>query len=494
MDAIYARQSIDKKDSLSIDGQIDLCRRECEGNPKVFADKGYSGKNTDRPDFRKLMRAVENDEISRIIVYRLDRISRSITDFGRIWELLNRHKVEFVSVNEKFDTSTPVGRAMIYIIMVFAQLERETIAERIRDNYRQRAKRGAYLGGPAAFGFSIRRTCIDGKAASMLVPNEHMDVVREIFRRYAESSASLGKIAGFLREKSVPGIGRAGWDNVAVARILHNPVYVKADADVYFYFRQKGVIIYNNIEDFTGEKACWLFGKRDRNIGKYTNLDNHLLAIAHHDGIVGADTWLKCQFKLDGNRQIKNSGKGKYSWLSGLVKCGYCGYSMRVICASGGKYIYFVCSGKVNLKICDAKLENPRVSYVEAVVSSRIGEKLNSLRHSGIVSGDSSNDDANALKIELSSIEGQISNLIDGLAASNDAAARYINERILKLDSRKSEIMEELRHRMAPRPNLTLPASNFDTLSMEEKRATAHLLIKKVSLSNESIDIEWNYD
>jgi DNA invertase Pin-like site-specific DNA recombinase len=127
MDCIYARQSIDKKDSISIESQIDLCRRECRGTPAIYQDKGYSGKNTDRPDFKRLMQAVENGEVDRIIVYRLDRISRSLSDFGRIWDTLKEHNAEFVSINEKFDTSTPMGRAMVYIIMVFAQLERETI-------------------------------------------------------------------------------------------------------------------------------------------------------------------------------------------------------------------------------------------------------------------------------------------------------------------------------------------------------------------------------
>ena len=491
MDAIYARQSIDKKDSVSIEGQIDLCRRECKGEPRVFTDKGYSGKNTDRPDFKKLMQAVEKEEISRIVVYRLDRISRSISDFGRIWELLNQHKVEFVSVNEKFDTSTPVGRAMIYIIMVFAQLERETIAERIKDNYHQRAKRGAYLGGPAPFGFTIKRTLIGGKAASMLAETDNIALVKEMFRMYSTTNASLGHIARYLHDKNIPGISRSSWDNISIARILHNPVYVKANADVYFYFKQKGVILYNDIDDFKGKKGCWLFGKRDRNANKYTNLDDHLLAIAHHDGVIDSDTWLKCQYKLDNNRQVKNSGQGRYSWLTGLVKCGYCGYSMRAINADKGKYIYFACSGKINLNLCNAKLENPHVSYVESVVSARIKDRLSAMKNSEIATADVSSDDANALKIELVSIEGQISNLIDGLAESNNIAGHYINERIMRLDARKNEIMEELKKAMLPKQNLSLPVSDFDSLSFDEKKSTARILIKKVFLANEGIRIEW---
>ena len=160
MDAIYARQSVDKADSLSIQGQIDLCRREADEDARVYQDKGFSGKNTNRPDFQRMMEDVEKGLIQKIVVYRLDRLSRSITDFGKLWDILKKHGVEFVSINETFDTSTPMGRAMLNIIMVFAQLERETTAERVRDNYYQRAKLGSWPGGPFRLAVCLERTAI----------------------------------------------------------------------------------------------------------------------------------------------------------------------------------------------------------------------------------------------------------------------------------------------------------------------------------------------
>ena len=99
LDAIYARQSVDKADSLSIQGQIDLCRQKAGTDHKVYQDKGYSGKNTNRPAFQQMMADVERGLVQKIIVYRLDRFSRSIADFGRLWEILRKHSVEFVSIN-----------------------------------------------------------------------------------------------------------------------------------------------------------------------------------------------------------------------------------------------------------------------------------------------------------------------------------------------------------------------------------------------------------
>ena len=99
-DAVYARQSVEKKDSLSISGQVDLCRRMAgEKELAVYRDAGYSGKNTDRPAFRQLMRDVKAGRIATLYVYRLDRFSRSVADFGQLWQVLQANRVEFVSVS-----------------------------------------------------------------------------------------------------------------------------------------------------------------------------------------------------------------------------------------------------------------------------------------------------------------------------------------------------------------------------------------------------------
>lgn len=126
IDAIYGRQSIDKKDSISIESQFEFCRYELKGGEgKEYKDKGYSGKNIERPDFQRLLQDIRLGLIKRVIVYKLDRISRSIVDFAKLMELFKQYDVEFVSCTEKFDTSTPMGRAMLNICIVFAQLERE---------------------------------------------------------------------------------------------------------------------------------------------------------------------------------------------------------------------------------------------------------------------------------------------------------------------------------------------------------------------------------
>lgn len=115
-DAIYARQSIEKVDSISVESQIDFCRYETRGgNYKEYIDRGFSGKNTNRPAFEEMLSDIEKGLIKKVIVYKLYRISRSILDFSNMMEVFQKYHVEFVSSTEKFDTSTPIGRAMLNI-------------------------------------------------------------------------------------------------------------------------------------------------------------------------------------------------------------------------------------------------------------------------------------------------------------------------------------------------------------------------------------------
>lgn len=320
MDAIYARQSLDKKDSLSIEGQVALCRKYAGAEPRVFMDRGFSGKNTKRPAFTELMEAVEAGGVKKIIVYRLDRFSRSLADFSRLWATLERHGVEFVSVTENFDTASPIGRAMLNVVMVFAQLERETTAERVKDNYRHRFALGAWPGGPAPYGFElVKITDETGRRVSSLAPNDRAEVVKHIFERYAGSDISLRALARELSEQGVPGPKRELWDNVSLSRILRSPLYVMAGEDIYWYGLAQGYEMKQPAEAFDGVHACNIIGRRDRGREKYNDTAAQMMTVANHEGFIPPEIWLRAQDKLSGNRQISRAKAGKYSWLTGLV-------------------------------------------------------------------------------------------------------------------------------------------------------------------------------
>ena len=484
MDAIYARQSVDKADSLSIQGQIDLCRRQAGENVTVYEDRGYSGKNTNRPAFQRMMDDVEKGVIRRIIVYRLDRFSRSIADFGRLWEILRQHGVEFVSINETFDTATPMGRAMLNIIMVFAQLERETTAERVRDNYYQRAKTGAWPGGPAPYGFTIGRIPgTDGVLTPALIANESAAAVERIFEMYAEPGASLGSVARRLNQEKIPAPKRATWDNVSLSRLLHSPLYVMADEDVYLYYKAKGAIFSSPLEAFDGLHAGMLVGKRGPGARKYQNIHDQHFSPANHFGLIPSSLWLQCQYKLDGNRQLGGSGRGKHTWLSGLLKCAACLYSVKIN-RDGDKY-YLVCSGRSNLGLCSQSIRID-LRQLEANVA---GELERILRE--CPDPDAANHTGQEFSEAISEIDRKIDRLMEALAESSDLSMTYINRTIERLEKQRRELLrrQELQ-RARPRPEVG--RLRFDALDFEQKKAVAAQFIHEIRLAGDSAEVIWN--
>ena len=151
--AIYSRKSKFTGKGDSIENQIEMCKEYITNTIgkdiefTIYEDEGFSGGNLDRPRFKKLMAAIKSKKFDILVCYRLDRISRNVADFSSTLEVLQSNNCSFISIKEQFDTSSPMGRAMIYIASVFAQLERETIAERVKDNMLELAKNGKWTGG-----------------------------------------------------------------------------------------------------------------------------------------------------------------------------------------------------------------------------------------------------------------------------------------------------------------------------------------------------------
>lgn len=482
-DAIYARQSVDKKDSLSIDAQIELCRRYSGAEAQVFRDKGFSGKNTNRPDFHRLMEAVEAGQIKKIIVYRLDRFSRSIADFGQIWDRLERCHVEFVSVTENFDTSSPMGRAMLNIVLVFAQLERETIAERVRDNYVHRFSLGAWPGGPAPYGYSLTKILDEnGRRVSSLAQNEKAPVVLRIFELYAWEHASLRSVARTLNAEGLPGPKRATWDNVSLSRILHSPLYTNATEDVYWWYLAKGLRCGQPVEAFDGTHACNVIGRRDRSKGMYNDPDRQQLSLSNHRGFVPPELWLACQEKLDRNTRIARGTSGKHSWLTGLLKCASCGYAVKINHERGADRCYLICSNRTNMGVCGQTIRID-LRELEDGIARQIRSALMDCPAEEVY------PDGNETAKELRQVEERIERLVNALAESSTVSAAYISAQIDRLHAQREKIVQELKTDAGRKVKTS--KLDFDKASMEEKRIIAGELIDKVLLSEDSADVLW---
>lgn len=496
MTAIYARQSIDKKDSISIDTQIEFCRRfagtdEC----RIYTDKGWSGKNIDRPEFQRLLSDIKSGSITKLVVYKLDRISRSLNDFSNLMELFRQYNVEFASTVETFDTSTPIGRAMLGIIMVFAELERENILMRVKDNYYARGEKGMYLGGPPTFGFDKVPAALGGIKTSMLVPNADTPTVQYMYDAYCVERTSLGDIAKQLNADGVQSPGGALWDSNMISRILRNPSYVMADTDVYRYFKEKGCRIPTPVEEFTGEHGCFLYGKRATNERKYTDVKDHVLTIGLHDGVIPPQIWLDVQRKLDGNKQLKKGKTGTRSWLTGLIKCGNCGYALRVINRD-----YFYCSGKANKKVCGGFEGNPRIDDVEQAVRERLFQKFEEIRDIVIEEDKPVQSPAvNKLKMRLETVSTQIDNLVDRIAETSSAIGKVLEEKLESLIKERESVEAEIRKYSSGTPQAltykdVLPLlAEFDEMPVENRSTIARQFIQKILLWNDKIEIVWKF-
>lgn len=500
MIAIYARKSVFREDSISIESQIEHCCYEAKGEPYiVYSDNGYSGKNVERPEYQRMVEDIKVGKIQKVIVYKLDRISRSILDFSNMMHLFQTKNVDFVSATEHFDTSSPMGRAMLNICIVFAQLERETIQQRVADAYVSRSQKGFYMGGRIPYGYTKVPITINGIKTSMYeIQPEEAEDIRLIYELYSNPTTSLGDVQRILLSKLPVNRRNRTWCTARLSELMRNPVYTFADKSIYDFYKSQGANIINPIEDFTGETSLYFY-KGDNANRKTWDLSGHNLVVAPHVGIIDSATWLICRRKLLNNHQVKYC-KPKNSFLAGKVKCGYCGYSMSVRKSPRIKsepVKYFVDLGRVDYHICEEKVSALRVNEFEQEIVERIKSKLDSLNIQHSSEDDAITGRIRCLDIQKEKLDEEINNLINSLSSSsNSITMSYIEKRITELDKQKHEIdaiMQIERSKKQPNHGQIQDAvSKWDILSFEDKRAVVELLIQKILVYKDHVEIIWH--
>lgn len=267
----------------------------------VFEDAGYSAKNTDRPDYQRMMARVRTGEFSHLLVWKIDRISRNLLDFAAMYAELKKLGIVFVSKNEQFDTSSAMGEAMLKIILVFAELERNMTSERVSAVMLSRANDGIWNGGKVPFGYAYDK---DSKQFSII--EDEAQVVLHIYDLY-ESVKSLTTVAKSLNEKGVRSRTGKPWNPTTVRTMLTNPFY----AGTYRY----------NYRDESSKS----FTVKDK--------DEWVLVLDHHPAIVTPERQEIIAVMLQ-SKQRGWAGAGmtyqrkNIHIFAGLLKCGCCGYTM----------------------------------------------------------------------------------------------------------------------------------------------------------------------
>jgi site-specific DNA recombinase len=276
--------------------------------PERYDDGGYSGGNMDRPALRRLMESLAAGGIDCLVVYKVDRLSRSLLDFARIMGALEERGTSFVSITQQFNTTSSIGRLTLNILLSFAQFERELISERTRDKMSAARRKGKWVGGIPPLGYEV------AAGGGRLVVNEgEAEVVREIFGLYQERQSVLA-VAEELNRR---GRTTKQWTSQRGRRHAGMP------------FSKNAVSVILNSLTYTGQV---------RHRGE--------AYAGEHVGIIPPTQWGQVQENLRSRRVIEGTaGPGEGSPLSGLLYCGHCGVAMAPSYTNkaGRRYRYYVC-------------------------------------------------------------------------------------------------------------------------------------------------------
>lgn len=475
---IYTRVSTleQANEGYSLGEQEERLKSYCDARgwtvSKVYKDGGFSGADMDRPALKKMIKDIKDRKIETVIVYKLDRLSRSQKDtLNLIEDVFIANDVNFISINENFDTSTPFGKAMIGILSVFAQLEREQIKERMNMGKEGRAKKGLFQGGSAV---SLGYDYINGQ---LVINDYEASIVKELFTLYTNGIA-MYKIAELFKVKYTENI--RNWRHVSsIKKMLTNKLYY-------------GVIVYHG-EEYEGQ----------------------------HEAIISKELFDKAQERL---KETAKESKYKTAFmsnnlLSGSIWCGGCGaryYTNTATTKSKGttyKYKYYKCysrSPHMKHMIVDPNCKNKtwKRDEVDNLVIQEIlklqfdKSYLEELRNKG-KDEDDLEDKIVAVKNRIDELSTQLDKVMD-MYQLGAISLDKIAERVKKLNDEK-EVLEIELH------NLELGNENKKTNSVEidealsnaqevlssddiqAKRMLVQALIERVIIHDEHVDIHWNF-
>lgn len=472
--ALYPRVSTleQARDGYSINEQIERMKKYCEAHgwevTKIYTDAGYSGGDTERPGLQELIKDAENHRFDAVLVYKLDRLSRSQKDtLTLIEDVFLPNGVNFISMTENFDTSTPFGRAMLGILSVFAQLEREQIKERMEVGKIGRAKEGKWCGSPnVPIGYELDN---DGE----LVINKYEAMqIQEMFRLF-NLRISQRRVAKILHNKGYTYQNGGTWAGKHYLRpMLENKHYI-------------GMVSY---------KGEWYEGNQDPIINKET-FDKTQEILAEQD----AD-------------YTKRSKRGT-SLLSGLIHCGHCGSKYFCRCVTdkySGKLNYYTCykrtanTGKYKNIPKEERCKNK--NWKSNVLDEKILNEIRKLSldpDSFIVE---SIEDENEVKIKIVEshileVENKISRFMD-LYSIGGMDFNAVQDKITPLVSEKEKLQITLRNlevnenKISKEEAVEIASSLCDILdegNTDEIQFLIRELIEKIVIDNDKVHIHWKF-
>ena len=459
---LYPRVSgHEQEDNYSIPEQIDRMKKYCESKDwmvhKIYTDSVYTGSNMNRPGLQEMIRDCENGKLDMVLVYKLDRLSRSQKDtMYLIEDVFEKNGVGFTSMTENFDTSTPHGKFIVGILAVFSQLERSRITERTMSGKDGRAKEGKWHGGkwiPIGYDY-------DG----LLMPNEYEAMqVREIADLFLKGTP-IRTIERIVTEKGYRH-KHGEWEAKTIRRVLQNPV----------------------------------------NVGMIKNRDKWYEGI--HDPILDQKTFDAIQKLMEERREQYGTARPHQTLLGGILYCKNCGgrYARQDY---NGVY-YYICysrSKKMKKMIKDpnCKNKNYRMEDLESAILKEIEllvidpNRIEEVRENRPVTD--ATEKIKAITSEIAKIDTQISKMMD-LYALGTIDLDVISDKVSNLNKTKTTLQKELDSLKVPVSETvmteeqirTIAALMKDDLPLEDKRSIVQSLIYYIEIDEEKIIIHWKF-
>lgn len=445
--ACYVRVSTDNQlENYSIEEQTDRLKAYCKAKDiqivKIYTDGGYSGGNVNRPALQQMLQDIDKGLIDSVIVYKLDRLSRSQKDtLMLIEDCFLAKNVDFVSVNENFDTSTPFGRAMIGILSVFAQLEKDQITERFTMGRIGRAKNGYFHGGGnAPTGYDY----IDGE----LIINDYEAIqVKDLYNRFLKGY-SIHNCWQYMQQKY------GGWSSeVLVRNVLKNELYI---GKVKF----KGVAYQGNHQPIISEETF-------RQVQDLFNSSRR-----------ASDTFKRSPFKAS-------------TLLSSLVYCGKCGARFH---GEHGNYSCYSRTKGDKKYIVDPNCKNNKWKIEE--LDRLVLDYIMRLDFSKLKSGHPVPVPVTDYSIRLNEIDKQIGKLID-LYQVSGIPIETIQEKMDALNKEKEALLNISKPKNVPVTTLAEMITARDTLmslsdtgSLDEKRACLTMIVDRIIIDDDNVNIK----
>lgn len=537
--AIYSRKSKWTGKGESIENQLIMCREYIysfvEGGRDAeiveYEDEGFSGKNTKRPQFQKMLSDMQTRHFDCLVCYKLDRLGRNLADLAALMENLERKHTSFISIKEKFDTTTPIGKAMLYFSGVLAQMEREQIAERVRDNMVMLARSGRWLGGNTPLGFVSRKLeketgLAKKKTFYCLVQNpEEIQVAGFIFNYFLEQK-SLTKVMKYLVTSGIKTRAGKDFSIMTIRDILTNPVYCRADQAAYEYFHELGCQVCIEKEELDNETGLMSYAKTSSGLYKNqaASYESWIISMGKHRGIISGEDFVRIHHMLEDNKdkgEVFRRGRNNVALLSGLLYC-TCGNLMRPknypesrVNGNGERTFAYLCPYKENTHGVNCQMKNAHGNTLDEAVCNEIMKLvkpdegaillLEDLKKQIAVSDQEIISEKQILIRERNNKKEEIRKLVNSMKRMEDDSISldYIQEEISSLDkecrgldkriesaeddslyrAKISNQLEEIIDRLSDFQIL------FSTSGLEEKREFLRAVVEKVVWDGECAHI-----